>query len=392
MKFFNKLRALIFSYFNLFLIIINSILTLVSGPIISLYTGINSIIQYILENKDKNDINNTKKSKIYKCFKKTSLFICLTSNITNLYINYDYYTQPIYKKFALQKNPFAKNSNNEKNISNTNEKINEVCANVLMNAIETNPYLKEEEKKYLSPIKQFFLDNEFLDYEKTYQTLNTFYIHDDLITKIKGWLYYNRNTPENIIVSAQTVYNSLADDQKNMNIYNLNLNESDYMHELFHIIGEFDNSFFNEGMVSLLTEEYSFMDDNYLIQRLVTKIIIEIIGADNMLKAYNNNNFEFVKEKLNEVNNDPELTEQFLNCVNKNKFFYSKEDISNILDYINSYKENLDCDTQNEITKYSASLYLYTDLTDNFYYNSKYKNRETNPIIINNNKILKKAN
>lgn len=392
MKFLNKIKSHVMYNLDSLLLLLCSGVLLLAEPKSSLLAHINSIPLLINKNKS----YEQKKSKYYKFLKKTSILVWLTSSITNLSINYDSYTQLIYKKYALQKNPFS-NDNND-NINNTittsNQDINELCSNVLMNAIETNPYLKKEEKDYIKPIKQFFIDNQFLDYEKTYQNLNTFYIHDDIITKLKGWYQYNRKTSDNIIISAQIKQNPLANYQKNINIYNFDFIESDYIHELFHIIGGFDNNFFNEGMVSLLTKEYFFInensDDAYTVQRLVTRIIIEIVGADTVLKAYSTNDFNLIKEKLNEINNNPEETDAFIEYLNKYK--YTEDNVNTILNYIGSYINNLDIDTQSIIINYVTSLHLNKDLTNNFYYNSKYKNRETNSVIVNYKKVKQKAN
>lgn len=359
-----------------------------------LLCGINSIIFYCFSSITSKHLNKKTNNKILK---KTALALTLATNITNLSINYDVLLQPIYGKYVLEKNPFSENKKIEENIiTRTNKKnINKVCADLLMQSLNTNPFLKEEEKQKLIPIRQFFLDNDLLNYEQTYYDLNTFSIKNSYLTKLVGTIYNKKNNQEDIVTRALTMkYNIKNINIKYIDIFDNDKKDSTYGHELFHIIGNFDNSFFNEGMTSLLTKEYFLEtnenDDNYFIQRTLTKIIIEIIGADNMLNAYSNDNFSLVKEKLNSINNNPELTDEFLDYLSPNKNIYTEKDIDKILKYLSHYVDYLDKNTQENILNYAVSLYINQENNDIFYYNSKYKNTVTQEI--NNNKVLKKAN
>lgn len=386
----NKFKYIFSIYFSL--LTVNSFFSIFNLD--QLIYNLYSIVFYCFSSMT--DLEKNKKSKNEKLLKKTALAFTFATSITNISINFDILSQPIYGKYVLQKNSFKENNNFEEIVETENQNnINEICADVLMKGLNDNPYLTNKEKKILKPVKQFFLDTEFLNYDKTYYDLNTFTIKNNFLTKIIGNIYNDKNNPEYITTSAITIkYKINNTDIKYINIFKNEEENSIYGHELFHIIGNFDNPFFNEGMTSLLTEEYFLEDkqndDAYFTQRIVTKIIIEIIGSDNMLNAYSNDNFSLVKEKLNSINNNPELTDEFLDYLSSNKNIYTEKDIDKILKYLSHYVNYLDKNTQENILNYAVSLYKNEENDNNFYYNSKYKNTVTQEI--NNNKVLKKAN
>lgn len=377
---------------------INFFSTHIIGQI--LYSIGSAVIYYIsvILNEDK---EKTKKDKILK---KTALALTIATNITNLTINFDVYSQPIYGRYVLQKNPFGKEKKFEKETMTANEdkNINELCSEILMKSLNTNPYLKDKEKQILKPIKQFFLDNQFLNYEETYYNLNTFSIHNSILTKISGHIYNYKNDQDNDVVNAITVESNLKNiNMKNIDIFEKEEQDCTYGHELFHVIGGFSNPFLNEGMASLLTKEYFLLyernTDAYFIQRKLTKILIEMIGADTMLDAYSNHNTELIKKNLNKINNNPELTDELFNYLDSVSYNPTIENVKVIVDYLSPYIENLDENTRYNITNYISNIYNYVEdnsyIEDNsiFYYNSNLKNRKTNPIILNINKVYKKA-
>lgn len=229
----------------------------------------------------------------------TILGLNIAVGAKNFSFNMDALTTQVYsiQRHALLgkvENPFS-----DGNVMVTDK---DAAVNLLMDAFALNPLLDEEDRKVASSLRQYFLDNPYLDYEKIYDRYSSFGILDFSYKGDRVSAAYSR--PNNL------VFNYVDKDGKTAEQY-----RSDLCHELIHVTGNLDCAFLNEGMTSLLNSEYvnDFQaTDGYYDQLLITKCLCEIIGPDKMLEAYLTDNMNIIKEELLKLNPDVYCYEQLL--------------------------------------------------------------------------------
>lgn len=184
----------------------------------------------------------------------------------------------------------------------------DVATNILMEAFDLNPLLEEEDREVASHLRQYLVENPYLDYEQLYDDFSSFWIIDtnDTLGNIGA-----RNFGDYIVVYDRD-----------------NISRKEYFekmeHELVHYTGHLNCMMLNEGMTSLLTSEYmdNFQYTNgYYDEILMTKIFCELITPDKMLEAYSKEDMNIIKNEMLKLNPDEDKYQQFINLLND----YSEE-------------------------------------------------------------------
>ncbi len=184
----------------------------------------------------------------------------------------------------------------------------DAATNILMEALDLNPLLEEEDREVASHLRQYLVENPYLDYEQLYDDFSSFWIIDtnDTLGNIGA-----RNFGDYIVVYDRD-----------------NISRKEYFekmeHELVHYTGHLNCMMLNEGMTSLLTSEYmdNFQYTNgYYDEILMTKIFCELITPDKMLEAYSKEDMNIIKNEMLKLNPDEDKYQQFINLLND----YSEE-------------------------------------------------------------------
>ena len=220
----------------------------------------------------------------------------------------------------------------ENPFSDGNEMVTDkdAAVNLLMGAFELNPFIEEEDAKIATSLKQYFLDNPYLDYERIYDCYLSFDIIDssrkDDASVMKRVARYD--SFNNIIYQ----YNNDGK-EKSFEDY-----RSDLGHELVHATGNLESTFLNEGMTTIISSEYiddfSLDRSGYYDHVLITRCLCEIIGADKMLEAYSQDNMDIIRDELLKLNSDIRYYEQFIEVMDNYQQALTSEDF----DYMFSSK------------------------------------------------------
>jgi len=184
----------------------------------------------------------------------------------------------------------------------------DAMTNVLMEAFELNPWMEEEDRKIASSLKQYFKENPYLNYQKLYDDFASFGIID---TNIK-----RGNISASCFDDYVVIYNK---DNKSQTDYIKNLT-----HELVHRTGNLNHSMLNEGMTSLIVDEYVSdykYRSAYYDEVLMTKIFCELVTPDKMLEAYSKDDMSIIKNELLKLNPNEDTYQQFIDLLDS----YSKE-------------------------------------------------------------------
>ena len=111
----------------------------------------------------------------------------------------------------------------------------DAAVNLLMGAFDLNPFIEEEDVKIASSLKQYFLDNPYLDYERIYDC----YLSLDIVDRP----LMNESTFGKISAqyncSTNRIYNNIEGNEKSFEDY-----RDDLEHELVHVTGYLECSFF----------------------------------------------------------------------------------------------------------------------------------------------------
>ena len=184
----------------------------------------------------------------------------------------------------------------------------DAATNVLMEAFDLNPLIEEEDREVASHLRQYLVENTYLDYERLYDDFSSFCIID------------TNDTRGNVLASNFDDY---------IVVYNRdNISKEEYSenleHELVHRTGHLNCVMLNEGMTSLITSEY--MEDfqsttAYYDEILMTKIFCELITPDKMLEAYSKEDMNIIKNEMLKLNPEEDKYQQFINLLNS----YSRE-------------------------------------------------------------------
>ena len=142
-------------------------------------------------------------------------------------------------------------------------------------------------------------------------------------------------------------------------------------HEYSHLLmANFDYRFLNEGIASIITDEYfAPINNSYTKLKIRTKVLIEIIGKEPIMECvYGNDPSSLIENIKKYLDNENEVT-SFLNLLNKNEdgnFNYSGIDSYLTKMYFNKYGKEL-----------TSSEYMFC-LYSNLYCNKGYLNDRLN--------------
>lgn len=188
----------------------------------------------------------------------------------------------------------------------------EIDSYLLLYSIATNSNINQEEKEVFYNFYNFFNDNPYLNNKDVYERLKELNLNksedEDNSKEIDGITY-------SIVANYNPYYNEI--------IYYEKPSEVIIGHEATHCIISTYNMPLSlvEGMAEIISHEYfleedeAFSDYNaYNRNTALTKALIEIVGKDTMLKAFSNDNINYIREKLIDqlVKQDVSLSEATL--------------------------------------------------------------------------------
>ena len=183
---------------------------------------------------------------------------------------------------------------------------------LLLYSIATNSNINQEEKEVFYNFYNFFNDNPYLNNKDVYERLKDLNLNksedEDNSKKIDGITY-------SIVANYNPYYNEITYYEKPSEVI--------IGHEATHCIISTYNMPLSlvEGMAEIISHEYfleedeAFSDYNaYNRNTALTKALIEIVGKDTMLKAFSNDNINYIREKLIDqlVKQDVSLSEATL--------------------------------------------------------------------------------
>ena len=189
-------------------------------------------------------------------------------------------------------------SNNDKySIENITTK-DELKNYLLLNAIAVNQEMTEEEKEIYYNLLDFFNDNPYINYKKTYKNLATLdFIREDEIDEFT----------KNSINSTNSTTLAYYDKYLNKVAYPEESECSDYdkFHEAVHVVTSSYNmpKSLKEGIADIVTHEY-FYDEKgpyisaYCKNVAMTKIVLELTSKNIVLKSFKEDSTKPIYNKL----------------------------------------------------------------------------------------------
>ena len=216
----------------------------------------------------------------------------------------------------------------------------------LLYVIINNDNLSFKEKNIAYTLKDMINENEFLNANIARSSLSKLDVEYDCEV--------NKNLGDNVLASYNNVTHIIK-------VYGKEVETSDatITHELIHCIYtrqayETTPTYFVEGMTELLNNEY--LSDNpyvevhsYPFEITAVKIFCELVGSDNVLKAYSTGDFSSISANLEKIGGT-ENTKKFIN------------NLTDVFEARSSNKE-IDEDKFNQVITYLDSYFTY--LKDN---------------------------
>lgn len=298
------------------------------------------------------DIKKTKAVKVKRAALRMWSAFILSVNLLFLFKeDIPYFLNRSYNNEIISTDLNDLNRENLSSYSFRNMQINKI-----FNDLENNPYLKEEDIKILMEMKDYCIDNEYLNLNELYHKLMTCRIFDYHTLNYEPSGHYDKN------------------DNKIRIFDNLEKNESMsrrsvILHEGIHMSGRFFNRFLNEGMTSLLEHEYYeyeayFGTDDYFRERQCVRTLCYLVGSDIMLQAYSEQNQELLDDKLIEIYGSYEKVNSIYECMKQ----YASEVITSEVLYKVLCDGNLTLEQKEEIPSYLYVDGITTDFNfDNFF-------------------------
>ncbi len=180
----------------------------------------------------------------------------------------------------------------------TEEEIRLEKVDLVFEALDQNPFIKEEYHNYLNNLKPYLIDNAYIDLDKMYEDFKTYRIYDfyNYDSNIGGVHFKSENT--------SVIYETL--DGPN---YDSDLKAMKVMHETIHHTGTIkEYPFLNEGITSCLECEYDYHTYeelfNYVLYKpevLATRFLTYLVSKDTILQAYSEENVEILLTKLDQI-------------------------------------------------------------------------------------------
>ncbi len=237
--------------------------------------------------------------------------------------------------------------------------------------INSSKNLIKEEKEFLC--NEEFLNDIIKYIQGTHMDFTTLYRLNDLEIVPIDNIGINTNSIELGYYSLGNKLYIYDYDEKKLNEYFLDIVSYKGLvgHEYSHLLmANFDYRFLNEGIASIITDEYfAPINNSYTKLKIRTKVLIEIIGKEPIMECvYGNDPSSLIENIKKYLDNENEVT-SFLNLLNKNEdgnFNYSGIDSYLTKMYFNKYGKEL-----------TSSEYMFC-LYSNLYCNKGYLNDRLN--------------
>ncbi len=240
----------------------------------------------------------------------------------------------------------------------TEEEKNNSDLQKILVAIINNEHLSKQEKEVIYSLKDLMSENEYLNTLIAKAALSTVKVEYDCPLR--------SGLEENVLAAYFDIPHKIE-------VYGpKNYTRDEVLtHEFIHCIYTrtpltSTPSYFIEGMTELLNNEYISNDpyaevNSYPFEIASVKILCELIGSDNVLKAYSKGNISIIKDNLERIGGT-ERTEKFL--TNLNSIFESyeankdinEEEFKQVITYLDSYFIYLK-DNENGLDQYNNYLY-----------------------------------
>lgn len=241
----------------------------------------------------------------------------------------------------------------------SDEEYHVKAVDIIFNNLHNNPYLTEDDLNTLLELKQYCLENPYLDYSNLLQQMLTIRIKDRYSL---GTSMGSTSTNSDIIYCYPNCYQDVG-------------RKSIILHEGIHHTGSLNNNILDEGMTSIIEAEY-FHDGNiingYHNEVIITKLFCEILGSNIMLEAYTTQNDDMINSALLKLYKRQEVVDSIYCLMEK----IVNSDTNN--ECINNYY-NLCLVLVNEAPDEIQNSFM--EMINNFgkkekgYFNEEYKNK-----------------
>lgn len=309
-----------YKYESPIFLLFSTLLSFISGSVTMniLGYGWNILTNFICykELKDKMFKKDFSK-KIYRSFYKLMLVLNFSLMINNVKLKE--FNEANQSQIEKEIEDLEKGINNP--FSRNDSLTNKEKVNLLIEAINKNPKLEKQDKEIIASLKSYLEDNTYLKYEELYKnfmSLDILYLDE---TKQK----YDDKINKFIITEASYIKGKNQIIDYNYQKETETDHKTEITHEVMHMTGSFPYKYvsINEGMTELLTCEYcnGGIPQSYNGNVMITRLMIEIIGKDRMLKSYSEQNWKIITDALKEVNPSDYDYEMLLSVLEKNYYY-----------------------------------------------------------------------
>lgn len=208
------------------------------------------------------------------------------------------------------------------NYESLNEfEYHEKATNTIFNNIHNNPSLDSFELECLYKLKDYVLNNPYIDLNDVFHKLMTIRVKERYSLQERVEATYNED--KNLV----NIYSNLANDELDK--------KQALIHEYIHSIGDFSNRTLNEGMTCVITQDitkYPVMV--YVPERTCVEYMIELVGRNVLLEAYSKKDDELLIEELDKIFKNHDLVLELFNKMDE----YSNSEITEdeLVLYINN--------------------------------------------------------
>lgn len=215
-----------------------------------------------------------------------------------------------------------KSTNIEDSYESREEQIDKIFTD-----LSNSPYLEDDEIEIINNLKEYIEENPYISLNDLYKTLMT--------------LQVNNKT----YVGKECIGAVYDPDFNTVSYYGSPRVSKEYIleHEFVHSTGNLKNIILNEGYTSILVSRIADTDrklDYYDEYRWCTEQIIKLVGDDIVLKAYSEDNQEF-------------LDQQLARC------FKNQENVQELYDLFERYST-----PNSKIEKEDVEAFIYSNITD----------------------------
>lgn len=173
-----------------------------------------------------------------------------------------------------------KSTNIEDSYESREEQIDKIFTD-----LSNSPYLEDDEIEIINTLKEYIEENPYISLNDLYKTLMTLQVNDKTY------------------VGKECIGAVYDPDFNAVSYYGSPRVSKEYIlkHEFVHSTGNLKNIILNEGYTSILVSKIADTDrklDYYDEYRWCTEQVIKLVGDDIVLKAYSEDNQEFLDQQL----------------------------------------------------------------------------------------------